>query len=210
MSYFTDGLAVLKSDTPKLQVALSDLKHPYVFADLSEKWVAIVLEQPDDPARPWVEKYSHEFPMLWFYDAEDHGWGYIIFHEGEEKASLEVSYELDGGFWNQIVRLLYPDVRDIYSDLDPAIATQIRELIEKSQGLRKAVEQQYLYANPDAFTIFGFDEEQIDQIREIVQPVAPRIYDPHAVDEFKKRLDLRQMDWKNYDILKRNFDEGRL
>jgi hypothetical protein len=209
MSYFTDGLAVLKADSPKLQAALADLAHPYLFVDLNAKWVAVVLEQPDDPARPWVERYSHDFPILWFYDAEDHGWGYIIFHEGEEKASLDVSYEIGYGLYRQIAELLYPD-RDIHDGIDLQVIRQIQDLIDNSEKLQQDVRDQYIHSNPEEFTVLGLSEDDIERLRETTQPDFPRKYNPHAVDEFKKHLNLLEMNWKNYDVLKRDLEEGRL
>ncbi|HEX2557105.1 MAG TPA: hypothetical protein VHK86_02180, partial [Nitrososphaera sp.] len=63
MSYYTFGLAILKSDAPKLQAALPDLTHPHLFVDLNERWVAVVPDLPDEPARPWIEQHSHDFPI---------------------------------------------------------------------------------------------------------------------------------------------------
>lgn len=207
MSYFTDGLAVLKADRPKLQAALADLSHPYLFVDLNAKWVAVVLEQPDDPARPWVERHSYDFPILWFYDAEDHGWGYIIFHQGEEKASLEVNYDVGDDLWYQITALLYPD-RDMYKESNIEITRQIQQLVDNSDTLQHDVRGQYTHSKPEEFAVFGFSEDAIEGLRKIVEPDFPRKYDPHAVDEFKKHLDLREMNWKNYDVLKRDLEEG--
>jgi hypothetical protein len=213
MSEFNDGLLVLKSDTALVQAALTNLEHRYIFKNLNEKWSVIMLEQPDDAARPWVEHYSHDFPLLYFYDAEDHGWGYIIFHEGDEKASLEVGYELSYKYWRQIADILYPEgANDGHGDLDIRVSHRIHRLIERSDAYRQEIKDQYTSPKLEAFDVFGVSLDEIDELREIVRPrwYRKRINGLQQVDAFKRVLGIQDMNWMSYHHLSRDGDEGRL
>ena len=100
MSEFTDGLLILKTHVVSAQVSLTDLEHPFIVKNLNDRWSAIVFEAPNpefEPVHSWILKTSQDMPMLDFQHAEDHGWGYKIYHAGEQKASLEVAYGIAEG-----------------------------------------------------------------------------------------------------------------
>jgi hypothetical protein len=214
MSEFTDGLLVLKEHAPLVQAALADLEKPHIFQDLNEKWSVILVEhqlEDDDSVYSWALRHSADFPMLYFENGES-VWSYIIFHVGQEKASVEVKNYIDHSFYKQIAQILYPRVRDIHSDLDKNVSKTIYRLVRGSDGYKKELRDQYSHANVNEFAVFGVSAENIEGLREYIRvkwcrkPIRDSLW---QVDIFKELIGIDEMTWKSYRYAMRDKEEGR-
>jgi hypothetical protein len=111
MSEFTAGILFLAKHTDEVQVAAQELNQRYIVRKLNEEWAALFPED-SNIRRPeltyWLRKHSHLIPFLYFQHPADHGWGYNIFKDGQEVASLYLSYELDFNMWLDLAQQRYP------------------------------------------------------------------------------------------------------
>ena len=96
MSEFT--AAVLYRPRYAAQVAHAPGIDDFVKEDdeLNAHWRYLLLRDPflvEPPQIEWLFQLSQTVPLLYYYHAEDHGWGYRIFKDGTEVARLDVDYE---------------------------------------------------------------------------------------------------------------------
>ncbi|WP_138754588.1 hypothetical protein [Paenibacillus sinopodophylli] len=92
MSEFTSGNLTLTAYKDQLdQSKLNYIK------ELNEEWVVFFTDDTDisDNVSDTVLHLSEQLPVLYFYNAEDHGWGYRIFFGRKCLASLDINYELE-------------------------------------------------------------------------------------------------------------------
>lgn len=95
MSEFTTGILYLAADSGKLDQ--SQIPAPFYVRTLNPRWMALFVDEYQvtrDLMTEWLKKLSEQFPCLYFYHAEDHGWGYQLYTKGAAAASLDVSYDL--------------------------------------------------------------------------------------------------------------------
>lgn len=212
MSEFTDGLLVLTQHAALAKAALSDLEKPYIFQDLNEKWSVILFEQEfeaDDSVYLWGLHHSADFPLLYFENGES-VWSYIVFHVGQEKASIEVKNYTDYSFYKQIAQLLYPKARDIHTDLGKDVSQKIYRLVRESDGYKKELRDQYSHANIDEFEVFGVSAENIEELRQYMhvkwygKPIRDSLW---QADIFKELIGIEEMSWKSYRYAMRDREE---
>ncbi len=53
-------------------------------------------------------KISCKAPVIYFLNAEDHGWGYKVMQDEKIIAGLDINYELDHQFFLDIAEQKYP------------------------------------------------------------------------------------------------------
>jgi hypothetical protein len=214
MSEFTDGLLVLKEHAPLVQAALANLEKPHIYQDLDEKWSAIFIDNvnihynPDDPARLWALKHSTDFPMLYFQHSEDHGWGYNLFHEGREKASLDVNYSIPEGSMLELAEKIYPGV-DPYGELSFEIHDSLYSQVYASESYRQEIEAQYVNIRPEEFAVLGLSADDIVQLRDVLtaKRYEERIDNVSQVEAFQKVLGIEAVSWVSYHYLSREDNE---
>jgi hypothetical protein len=217
MSEFTDGILILKEHAPLAQAALADLEPPHIFKDLNEKWSAIFTDNvnmeynPDDPTRTWALRHSHDFPILYFQHAEDHGWGYRLFYAGEEKASLDVSYEISEGLALELAEQLYPgiDFYDFYGDLSFEKRDALYKQVIESDEYIQQIASQYLNPGIGEFAAFDLSPEDISQLQDILRAewYEKEFIGLRQVEMFKRILGINEMSWVSYHYLCRDTDE---
>lgn len=203
MSEFTDGVLFLRKYIDKAQDALQSLGQPHRIGELNQQWAAIFVENANpkvDPLRSWMIEQSSSFPLLFFEHGEDHGWGYRIFNEGQEKASLFVDYELSYNIYIDYVEREYPGI-DPHVGLERDKARAIQESIIASDAFKQRVQSQYRNANIEQFTHFEIDEEVLQELRSIltVEWYLDSMF--RQVAEFKRLLNIREMSWISYRYL---------
>jgi hypothetical protein len=115
MSEFTFGLLYRHDDAERLDSLLDELGFIQDHDALNDAWqvatldmdaVAMLLE-PEAPDWPEevrqmkkvtlgpLQALSQTAPVLFFYNAVDHGWGYRLCRDGAQTASFDFSYEDD-------------------------------------------------------------------------------------------------------------------
>jgi hypothetical protein len=205
MSEFTDGILFLNKDMEKAEQAANALSQPHLIRKLNEKWGVLLVEHFDirkpGPAN-WLRKASQDFPMMYFDNAEDHGWGYNIFHEGREVASLYVNYELWWHMWLDLARKRYPnvDVMDsILHETDPAIMA-IRDEVLNSRGYFLASAEQFKNLGLEQFAVFDIPTDTIARLEETLKVEHYLQFKHHGdqVEAFKRLLGIVQMTWVSY------------
>jgi hypothetical protein len=115
MSEFTFGLLYRHADASVLDPLLDEIAYVNDHDELNEGWhVATVdmdaigvLFEPESAALPEEVRQmkqatldpllalSRQAPVLFFYNAGDHGWGYRLFRAGTQAAAFDFSYEAE-------------------------------------------------------------------------------------------------------------------
>lgn len=159
---------------------------------------------PDDPTRLWALRHSANFPMLYFQHAEDHGWSYNLFHNGQEKASVNATYGLSYYLWREIAERLYPDV-DPPVELDSAISQQIEQQVLTSEQYQHELKAQYTNVHLENFAVFGLTSDEIAQLENIMPSNSEASIE--QVVAFQRILGIKEMSWMSYDYLTRDASE---
>lgn len=212
MSEFTDGLLIRKPHAFFAQVALTDLMHPYIYKVLNDHWIVIVFEDSNpqhEPVHSWILRHSQEFPMLYFYHGSDDGWGYRLFHAGKQSAGFEVDYNISYYMAYELADQIYPGV-GYDGGLSSETLQALYQKVESSEEYKKLVTAQYTNPGVEGFSVFGFPEETIIHLHNILRSELYRVplYEPTQVDLFLKELDLEEMSWVSYHYLKLDQEEG--
>jgi hypothetical protein len=211
LSEFTDGVLVLRKHRDKAQEALKSLNARHKFRDVNAQWSAIFVEEANpkvDPLRRWLIEHSRTFPILFFEHPADHGWGYRIFHSGRETASLFVDYELTYTLYIHGVQNLYPDI-DPHVGIDSELARAVQAEIESSDWYREIVLARFQNSNIEQFAHFVLAPETLRELAQIVTVDRYLHTDSEQVQEFKRVLNLKEMEWKSYHYLELDEQDGR-
>lgn len=211
MSEFTDGVLVLRKHGDEAQEALKSLNARHKFRDLNAQWSAIFVEEANpkvDPLRSWLIEFSRSFPILFFEHPADHGWGYRIFHGGHETAWLFVSYELIYSIYIDIVQKLYPGV-DPHVGIDRETAIAIQSEIEASDWYKEIVLTRFQNSNIEQFASFELAPETLRELAQIVTVDRYLDTDSEQVQQFKRVLNLKEMEWKSFHYLELDEQDGR-
>src|SRR5262249_3456853 len=113
---------------------------------------------------------SHHMPLLYFENAEDHGWGYRVFSSGHEVASFHNTYMLDRDekLFLPLAQTRFPQEEDVLYLFFGADSDAIREAffaeVRQTDGYRKRFEQQFENTNVRAFALFEIAPEVLDRI----------------------------------------------
>jgi len=85
---------------------------------LNERWTAFFTEEDGVISSPNnILELSKEMPVFYFYNLEDHCWGYQIWSQGEKVSSLHFSYEFEAELLFSVAQKRYPDQKNIASFL---------------------------------------------------------------------------------------------
>jgi hypothetical protein len=203
MSEFTDGILTLKRDEQALIAALPTFPVPYVQEALNQTWVAIYPKEHNqqNPMTKWMFDTSKLMPILSFYNAEDHGWGYTLFHNGKMRAILDVNYELAFDLWLDLATSLYPDI-DPFAEMSDEETQRLYQQVYQSDEYQMQVQAQFRGANVEAFSAFGF-VNLVEKLQEILQVSWYLDFEKRheQVAAFKQVLGIPKMSWKSYRYL---------
>lgn len=166
---------------------------------LNDKWTAFFTSDDGEmESSIFIEKMSNHCPILYFFNLEDHGWGYEIWSKGQMISSLDFSYELEIVLMYNMAYEMYPDI-DRFSKEGRAVFEELESKLQDDLFFEKAVRKHFETVNVDAFHLFELDTSAIDGLREILRPETFLNREVGAVERFKQLLDIEDMSWIRFD-----------
>ncbi|UQZ86325.1 hypothetical protein SK3146_05618 [Paenibacillus konkukensis] len=199
MSEFTAGTLFRTSDfaDETFGATLTDKDRIEI---LNDTWSVILMEDEYLGDSATVEKLaglSRKKPLLYFYNAEDHGWGFKVFDDGRITSSLDVSYDLEYSYFCKLAEERYPG--EIPHALPKELTDEMFEEVKRLPEFLKETEEQYAGVRPEAFQRFEIDIEELrDLFSEEYRHHLEFIHD--LVYEFKTIMGFKEMRWVNYDM----------
>lgn len=196
MSEFTAGNLILHSN----KQALTEYQPKYI-EELNDNWIVFMTEDTyvSDGVPESIFAISEKIPVLYFYNFEDHGWGYSIVHQSEITACLNVSYETEFTLLVHLAAERYPEEEDpielIFSPEGNAILEELTLELQRSDQLAVALDKQFENRNVDQFKLFQVSDEQIDRLAAILHTEYFISAKHQLVEEFKDILNLTEMSW---------------
>lgn len=199
MSEFTAGNLTLVSF--KEQITPDQLSY---IKELNGDWLVFFTDETgvNDEASETVNDLTEDIPVLFFYNAEDHGWGYRIIHKKELLAKVDVNYELEESMLMQLVEKRHPDMDDpielLYIDDEgEELRARYMEEVSASSELQQAIALQFSSRNVEHFKLFNVDAEKIQKLNGLLTYENwLRLESPwQLVEQFKELLNLEEMSW---------------
>ncbi|MBD0378929.1 WG repeat-containing protein [Paenibacillus sedimenti] len=93
MSEFTSGILFLRKDIRLVANYVNRVTDfNCIVNHLNSKW-SVLFTPSTVSTEEFCENLSHKLPLLYFWNNEDHGWGYIVFLRGALHAEFNVEYE---------------------------------------------------------------------------------------------------------------------
>ena len=207
MSEFTDGILFLKPNFAEVETAAKELSQPYLLREVNQKWGGLFAED-SNVAEPkfknWLHTLSKQVSLFYFQHPADHGWGYNLYRDGKEVASVWVSYELSYNMAVDLAEIRYPTIPDIHVNLESDIFDSLLDEVRDSQEYVAAINQQYANKNVAEFAIFDTTSETISDLEDIVSENLYLEDMLEQVELFKTQLDITEMDWMSYRYLLHN------
>jgi hypothetical protein len=201
MSEFTEGILFLSENVSVIEPE-AHIFQPFLIQQLNDKWTGLFREYSNIfQLKEGLKQLSNRVPLLYFQHPADHGWGYNIFTEGQEVASVYVSYELDFQMMMDIIEARYSDDPVPFWIENEEIGRQIRAEVEGPEAYHQAVARQYENRNVQAFQAFGFDETTIKSLEEVITPTYFLEKRLGQVEAFKRLIGIEEMSWMSYKYL---------
>ncbi|THF64579.1 hypothetical protein E6C76_10975 [Pseudothauera nasutitermitis] len=214
MSEFTAGLLYSAEHAETVETALGGLDFIEMVDGLNESWgvatmalefffaLAVSASPPMmppemvDEAREQVLAISQQAPLLMFFNAEDHAWGYRILDKGEVVASFELDYEAASSMAEAALQAAHPG-----RQYDATGRKYTREEYEQAYAQvyadgtwRENMFKSMRGANPRAFALFGLAPEAIAELETLLEPEAlveaARSHAPALFDTVKRVIEL--------------------
>ena len=196
MSEFTTGNLFLRKYAEQLQQALGN-SSAFVVKALNQQWSVLYFEDDwlqQSSTKEAVLTLSKRIPSLNFSNAEDHGWGYRIFADGEEKAQFYDDYSLDHRMVLDLAETRYPDI-----DVQPflyleeegrGIFQQLLQEVRLSEPYQSAFAKQFERKHVEAFSYFEIHSDNIGKLNQLISPKGLQSEPPRSeeVSRFKKLL----------------------
>lgn len=198
MSEFTSGsLTLLKYKEEILEY------DPIYIKDLNDKWFVFITKDTgvSEEIPESLFRISGKTPVLYFYNFEDHCWGYRVVYNLQEIASLYISYDLVDSMIIELAEERYPEEDHIeFLYVDPRgdkIRTELIEEVQKSNRYNERIEKQFTNCNLEAFRLFELDNERIRQLDNILNKNYYTQLESkyQLVEEFKEILNIEEMSW---------------
>ncbi|SEO63347.1 hypothetical protein [Paenibacillus sp. OV219] len=198
MSEFTAGNLVSIQHLEQLERFNPTYKGP-----LNEKWAVFFTPNPDISESPPDDIFagSNEIPILYFFNAEDHGWGYSIVHEQQVKATFELSYEMEELFLMNMVQERYPDEDPIellyLGENSDRLREELMEELQQDQEFNQRLSRIFDNCQVEQFRLFDIGDESIAGLTEMMTfSYLEGLESPHdLVDQFKQLLQIDDMSW---------------
>lgn len=208
MSEFTSGILLLNKNRKILES--SEEKREFIIKDINKKWIAFFTKDHYEEKKipSYIIDISQQCPICYFFNYEDHGWGYRIFFNGEELANLNISYELEFYTILDIAQEKYPHEEDIieflcFTEKGKRVYDEVREEIIVSDIYKNSIENQFTNSNVDIFELFDIKEDTLDRLKIIVTPEyllkLENIFE--LVEEFKKLIGIEELVWMAFEYL---------
>jgi hypothetical protein len=194
MSEFTFGFLVRNTELNEQFV--KKLANTPLMRPLNSDW--LVLNYEDWGIHQSILTLSKSTPVLLFHNAEDHGWGFEIFQNGEGISKLDISYEMEEEFILKEFEKRYPDMEDYFEFMymNPE-GQEIYAKLKEEMDISEKVEEQFASCDINAFKLLSVDENQIKELYTILTPghllSLEDIFE--LVEEFKRILGMEEMSW---------------
>lgn len=215
MSEFTEGILFTNPHEALVQAAAQALGKPYIIHRLNDQWSGLFVDfhyTEREQEHAFLSVLSMKCPVMRFQNAEDHGWGYKIYHEGKVVASVEVEYELKAGFALDIAEARNPEIDGLFALMEESeLLATILEEVEQSHEYHKRRAAQFQYKNTAAFKLFQMSDTIIEELEQVLVPANAgdlwssenEVWDLHdQVERFKELVNIREMEWMRYRYLK--------
>ncbi|KRE92156.1 hypothetical protein ASG89_33435 [Paenibacillus sp. Soil766] len=196
MSEFTSGNLFLNTNWEIVkQLAPSGA----LLKQLNKEWMLLLTKDnymEDYEAPEYIYNISKQAPILYFYNFEDHFWGYRLFYGGEEVADVHISLEFEEEILHEIAMERNPD-KKFSQLLFSGILDGLREELKSNNTFEEEYKYIFDRSNVDKFSLFGLDEIQINSLKRLLnienaQDIGAAF---HIKDDFKKALDIEEMSW---------------
>lgn len=203
MSEFTSGSLTLL----KYKEAITEFRPVYI-NDLNNEWVVFITEDTfiSEELPESCLQISEAAPVLYFYNFEDHCWGYRIVHNGQEVASVHVSYELEHTMLMNLAEERYSEVDDLIDFLyiDPKgqpVREQLIEEIGNSDAYKEAIDEQFENRNVDSFKLFNISDDLTKKLEAMMNSefFLQLESEQELVEQFKVLINVEEMSWLRAD-----------
>lgn len=218
MSEFTFGLLYRRQDADALDARLVDVDFVNDHDSLNADWhvatldmdaVSVLFEpEPDgwpEEAREMKQAIvgallflSQTAPLLFFYNTEDHGWGFRLFHQGEECARFDLNYEADYQIAEAILRAAHPG-DDIHRVCTAEAWEAAHRKARDSDAWLAQLHEGLAQAHPERFAVFGLSPETIASLGDLLAEMSLKNVAGEAfhepVERFKALLGIEEMRW---------------
>jgi hypothetical protein len=204
MSEFTSGSLVLNTQ----REAIKDY-NPSFIETLNDKWSVFFTEgtsvsetYPSD-----IVRMTTKVPVLYFYNFEDHGWGFTILHQGRTVSAFDYSYENEEIELQNYVQERFPEedalellyVNPGSDDFRDKMNKEFYKERSKEERVKELLER----LDVDAFALFEVDSVELEQLRNLFGfDSLASLQDPFTlIDDFKAILGIEEMSWIRADRL---------
>ncbi|MBA2937326.1 hypothetical protein HZF08_03335 [Paenibacillus sp. CGMCC 1.16610] len=204
MSEFTAGSLIRNSYRETVQQ-----HNPLIVKELNEQWTVFITSGTgvSEMAPSDVMAISQHLPVLYFYNFEDHGWGFTLLHQGEAVSTFDLSYEQEEVDLMNYVKDKFPDqdaVELLYisPDSDTFRASMVLEMELQQSGIDR-VHMMLRQLDVEAFKLFELGAAEMEQLRHLFEAeTIAQLERKHAmVDDFKTILGIEEMSWVRADRL---------
>ncbi|WP_047983353.1 hypothetical protein [Ornithinibacillus californiensis] len=200
MSEFTFGFVVTNSEQ-NYQFVKETVNNALI-KPLNDEWFVFIADADMYEVPTTILDLSTKCPVMNFQNAEDHNWGFTIFHNGKEVSAFDYSYELEESIIQKEIELRYPDMENYieFVYIDPVgqqVASEIREGITETDTYKQAIMDQFNSLDISQFSLFNFSQDRIEEISNILNPTyVSGLKNPfELVEKFKVIANLEKMSW---------------
>jgi hypothetical protein len=168
MSEFTSGSLVLN----KHRKAIEDF-NPIFIKPLNDKWSVFFTEgtEVSDTYPEDIIKMTTSVPILYFYNFEDHGWGFTILYQSRVVSAFDYSYEEDQIELQNYVQERFPEeeaVELLYMNPDSDdFSFKILKEFYKEHSKGDKVKKLIMSLDVDAFALFNIDSGGLHKLRDV-------------------------------------------
>ncbi|WP_017811971.1 hypothetical protein [Paenibacillus shenyangensis] len=204
MSEFTAGNIILAAHK---EMVKDQLPSGTAIYRLNDKWITWLTKDDghiadhNHKAPAYIYRVSDRVPVLYFYNAEDHWWGYQVFDQGKEIARLHFSFEYEDELVYKIAKKRYPES----SSSDLLFSGKLEDLyteLKESNIFEEEFKRVFDDCNTEAFRLFGCNDEQINQLNNIlnIDYIENGIEKNMSLaEEFKSIIGIPEMFFVRYD-----------
>ncbi|MBY0014092.1 hypothetical protein [Paenibacillus typhae] len=211
MSEFTSGSLFLKIHRDRV---IMEAPKGALLKDFSNSWTVLLTEDnyaEELRAPEYIYSISKEVPLLYFYNYEDHFWGYRIFHMGEEVGDIHVSREFKEEVVSNFARKRYPEKR-YFELVVSGKLDELRKELKKDGVFEDVFSRIFSRSNVEQFKLFGFTEETIQKLSQLLDIEKANTITKtfKLVDKFKKIINIEEMtnirherilEFQKYDVI---------
>ena len=216
MSEFTSGFLTLKENKTELLRTLDKTGLEYQIMEKNPKWIYFFIE--NDMMLEYnkfvsVLSIAENISVLYFFNAEDHGWGYTVLEGGRIAASVNISYVSEDLFYRVMneAEKRYPniDVTEeflVKSDRKhewQAIEDEIKISKEYKESIGVKINQMIENKNIHVFSKLGLNDDKVDELNILLSfnTLTDSSREFGLVNEFKSLLEIEDFNWLSYDYI---------